>query len=631
MEYRFYRGHKVLTLAVGFLLCLGLLAGCASDSGSTTTPSTEVEVLVPSGVTVNGLDLSGMDREQLMLALAEAAQEFVTGTITVTIEDAQYTLTQATLDPQVDLEAAAEAITNARPGEFILSPYLSLDEKALSAQFADWEAIHTIESVPTAWALEGEMPSLVPTEEEVVCQNLVLTKGTTGKTLDLEALERDIRQAYATRNFEVTGTVIPGEPEEFDILPIHTEVHMDPVDAVMDMTTFQVSEALRGYTFDIEAALAAWEAGAEGEAIRIPMTLVEPEVSTESLTSLLYRDVLGSCSTKHTNDSNRNNNLRLACKALNGKILMPGETFSFNGTLGKRTTEKGYLPAGAYSAGQTITDVGGGICQVSSTLYNAALLSDLNIVYRTNHSMTVSYVKLGMDATVNWNNVDFKFKNSTNYPIRIEASVSGGYVHISIVGTDERDYYVKMTYEVNETIPYDTVYQEMYADNEEGYKDGDVIVSPHTGYKITTYRSTYSKETDERLSTVKEATSKYIKVDKVVAKIIDKPTEPEPTEPKPTDPPPTEHIHSYTETTTSPTCTADGSITYTCSCGHSYTETIPAMGHSYVSEVVEPTETEQGYTLHVCTRCGDSHKDTFVPPLTPEPEPTPEPSEEPEA
>ena len=115
-------------------------------------------------------------------------------------------------------------------------------------------------------------------------------------------------------------------------------------------------------------------------------------------------------------------------------ILLPGETFSYNDVLGERTADKGYQPAGAYSDGEVVEQLGGGICQVSSTLFAAVLHTDLEIITRANHSMPVSYLPMGMDATVSWGGPEFKFKNNFAYPIKISASYSGGTITFKILG-----------------------------------------------------------------------------------------------------------------------------------------------------------------------------------------------------
>ena len=189
--------------------------------------------------------------------------------------------------------------------------------------------------------------------------------------------------------------------------------------------------------------------------------------------------------------------------------------------------------------GATIETVGGGICQPSSTLYYCCLLADLEITVRDCHMYAVSYLPLGIDATISWGAYDYCFRNNTNYPIRIEAWMSDGYVHVQLIGTDEKDYYVVMENYVDSIDDYETVYEEMYADNPDGYKDGDQITSPYTGYTVYTYRCKYDKETDELISRDYEAYSEYWARDEVIAKIIEKPTEAPETEPVETEPIPT--------------------------------------------------------------------------------------------
>ena len=214
----------------------------------------------------------------------------------------------------------------------------------------------------------------------------------------------------------------------------------------------------------------------------------------------------------------------MACEAINGLVLLPGESFSYNDTLGERTKEAGYKEAPSYVGGLTVDTLGGGICQISSTLYYSTLFADLEILERYNHGYVSDYIPKGMDATVTWEGADFRFSNNTNYPIRIEAWRADGYVNVRIIGTDERDYYVKMSYKVRETTPYDTVYEEYPADNPNGYTDGQEIVSPYTGYIVQTYKEKYSKETDELISKDKWTYDTYKKRDQVICKIVDTPS-----------------------------------------------------------------------------------------------------------
>ena len=210
------------------------------------------------------------------------------------------------------------------------------------------------------------------------------------------------------------------------------------------------------------------------------MLLVEPEIFGEEV---FFQDVLGSCDTPHTKDENRNHNLTLACAAIDGLILQPGETFSYNDTLGERTEARGYKRAGAYSGTALVQSFGGGICQGSSTLYYCTLIADLEIVHRVNHGYTVSYIPIGLDATVNWGKPDYQFRNNFHFPIKLTAKVEDGYVKMQILGTDEKDYYVEMESEASYGADY------IYAKS---------------------YKCKYDKATGELISRELEARSNYM-------------------------------------------------------------------------------------------------------------------------
>ncbi len=201
-------------------------------------------------------------------------------------------------------------------------------------------------------------------------------------------------------------------------------VTRDPVDAQIqsfdyNTRTFTFSESQPGVTLDqdllyerITAALDKWE---RGVTVTVDPVIIQPTVTKDELAANF--NLVAAYTTETTKDSNRNTNIDLACKAINGTALMPGETFSFNEATGQRTTEKGYKSAGAIAAGQSIEEVGGGICQVSSTIFNAVVRANLEITSRSPHAWPSTYVNIGEDATVNWPNLDFKFKNNTNSPV----------------------------------------------------------------------------------------------------------------------------------------------------------------------------------------------------------------------
>lgn len=518
-----------------------ILAGCVmaipylleQEQQATQPTGTGTKLMAP-GTSAIGVDLSGMTLEDATAAL-EAVYE---NDMTVMLNGEAYPISSADAVKSFDAAGAAVVLLD-DPRLFDLNDWLVLDTEAVRSIADAYAVMFQRETVETVVQVRGEIPTLEPVETEPECQTLVITKGRPATSLDSEVLYQAIIRGYKSGILNVEAAVAVGSIEEMDLQTVYDQHFIAPVDAVMDMETFEVSGGTYGYGFDLSAAQSALEAAAYGEVIEIPFYRTAPEVFAESLRSVLFRDVLSSCSTEHTWEYNRNVNLELACAAMNGTVLFPGEEFSYNETLGERTTEKGYLPAGSYVVGATIETVGGGICQPSSTLYYCCLLADLEITVRDCHMYAVSYLPLGIDATISWGAYDFCFRNNTNYPIRIEAWMSDGYVHVQLIGTDEKDYYVVMENFVDSVDDYETVYEEMYADNPDGYKDGDQITSPYTGYTVYTYRCKYDKATDELISRDYEAYSEYWARDEVIAKIVEKPTEAPVTEPAETEPTPT--------------------------------------------------------------------------------------------
>lgn len=514
---------------IGLICVLAvILAGCVLaipmllENEQAPTESTGPSVIT-TGTTILGVDVGGMTREEA----AEALAEIYRGDMTLELNNEAYTVSSADAVESFDADGAAAALAE-DPLLFDLNDWLVLDTDAIRDLADSYAALLQRESVETGVLVTGEMPTLEPVDTEPECQTLVITKGQPATSVDSEVLYQAIVRGYQSGVLFVEASVAVGIVEEPDLTAIYDRYFIAPVDAVMDMETFEVSGGTYGYEFDLEAAQAALDEASYGETVEIPFYRTAPKTSAESLRSLLFRDVLASCSTEHTDEYNRNVNLWLACEALNGIVLYPGEEFSYNDALGERTTEKGYLPAGSYVVGATIDTVGGGICQPSSTLYYCCLVADLEITLRDCHMYAVSYLPLGIDATINWGSFDYCFRNNTSYPIRIEAWMSDGYVHIQLIGTDEKDYYVEMENYVDRVIPYETVYEEMYADNPDGYEDGDVITSGYTGYEVYTYRCRYDKETNELISREYEDWSEYWARNEVIARIIEKPAETDP-------------------------------------------------------------------------------------------------------
>lgn len=222
--------------------------------------------------------------------------------------------------------------------------------------------------------------------------------------------------------------------------------------------------------------------------IALAVEITKPEYEKEDLAQI--GDVLGSWTTSFaTSDASRSANVRNACQKVNGTVLFPGEEFSTLATIAPFTTANGYYAAGSYAGGKVVDSVGGGICQVSSTLYNAVLYSELEVTDRSNHAMMVSYVSVGMDATVSEDSgIDFKFKNNTAYPIYIEGyTTSSKKITMTIYGVETRDAGHEVSYYSNITSTTPPGPEIIYADASQPV--GYIEVQPaHTGYVADVYR-----------------------------------------------------------------------------------------------------------------------------------------------
>ena len=306
---------------------------------------------------------------------------------------------------------------------------------------------------------------------------LLLRKGAGQIRLDETALYEQITLALAADSREIAFTQLTGTITMPDFEKIHEELAVEPADAYFN-EDFSIVPEVDGCWFQVAEAEDLWKEAQPGDMVEIPLELTYPENTEESLSAMLYRDKLGSQTTYYTcSTDNRISNINLVAEKLNGHIMLPGEVFSYNEYVGQRTKEAGFLEAGAYDNGEVVQEVGGGICQVSSTLYCATMYAQLATVERTNHYFKVDYLDYGLDATVSWPKPDFKFSNCRDYPIKIVAYCDNEEksLTIEIWGTDVDGTYV--TLRSSKLVVYDSVY-----------------VNTAVGYGVTAYRTVYDAE-----------------------------------------------------------------------------------------------------------------------------------------
>lgn len=361
---------------------------------------------------------------------------------------------------------------------------------------------------------------------------LAITVGAAGCSLDTDELYHMILEAYGKAVFDIEFDFSEEYPEVIDLDALMQKYGKEPVNATYDEDTFVVTKETLGFGFDKKTVLEQLEEAKPGDIVTVPLTDLEPPITEELLSKVLFADVLGSYDSPHTYNNDRTHNLELACAAIDGTILKPGDVFSFNNIVGERTREKGYREATAYVAGGGLKEeTGGGICQVASTLYICALQAEMEILSRAEHMYMVTYCPNGLDATIYWGSLDFKFRNTSDFPIRIEASVSDGYVHFKLIGTETRDYTVQLKASCTE-------YHEPVVDKENNRITGNYCI-----YKSYIYR--YDADGNE-ISHDYIATSRYMiqhteDLEKQLeTESTEESSEEESSETNPTDPPETD-------------------------------------------------------------------------------------------
>ena len=422
---------KVIISIVAVLVIFGICGGLLACNYMNTSANN----IIDDNVYINNIYVGGLTVDEATAKIEKAV-------------DAEY------FNKDVDISYGGKTYS------FNVRSYVTLDAKQTATDALEVRAKGEKKVLPFKFVLNDdakkdliryalsveERSGFLTFEDDYAVANIDASKLT--EILDVDKTLELVAKNAGNNKFEnIEGLVIKRDAEGFaDAL--YTRISREPVNASVEMnddkSTYVVAEVV-GITADKDKFMSLYKA--QNGVFSMPVKATLPELTTKDLDIDFYQDVLGTYTSKYdVNLVNRTKNVTLAAQLVNGTVIMPGQTFSYNRVVGPRTAERGFKQATVYTGEGTEEGLGGGICQVSSTIYCAQLRANLKTVSRTNHSYTVVYVPLGQDATVSYGSLDYVFENDTNYPIKIETSIGGGSLTVRILGT-----------KVDKSLTYDVV------------------------------------------------------------------------------------------------------------------------------------------------------------------------------
>lgn len=443
------------------------------------------------GISVNGVDVGGMSLEE---ATAEITEKIVNPVanrnITFKCGENEKTVSAIELTPDgIDAAVIAKqaydggrsdgwfantfAFVGALMGNTDIKAEIDLDNELLKAVVDEISASYAEDVRETGYSIEGN--------------TLTIIRGKGGRLVDMgKAIEKTRAALADVKISEVVLEVEEAQPKDVNVDELYAEITKPAQDAYYKKENGQlvIVDAVDGVVIDKAEVEKALKSGKEEFDIKVSFT--KASKTAADLNKNLFRDVMGEWSSSYsTSSAARATNVELTSDRINGYILLPGEVFSYDKTVGSRTLANGYKSAGVYVGNKVESGIGGGICQTSSTLYGAVLYSNLEIVERTSHSLPVAYVPKGQDATIAEGYIDFRFKNNTEYPVKIISTYSNRKLVCKIVGVKTEGQSVEVVHTVTGTL-YPKLDRKTDESIPQGYKK--TVVKGAPGYTIASKR-----------------------------------------------------------------------------------------------------------------------------------------------
>ncbi len=447
------------------------------------------------GVKINNIDVSNLTINEAYQKLKEQFDKQVSKNIKVKQGEYETTISLDQIEVKYDIIGAInQAYKIGRNKNIIISNYTILKTKLFSTKIEKTININEEELNKIVEDISAKIPGIVVESSYYIeGENLIISNGKAGIKVNKEEFKNRIIKAinHQLKGNDIENIEIPieeKEPEKISIERIREEIYKEPKNAYYEENPVVLHKEIEGIDIRISIEEAKKILEEQKEEYVIPLTITKPEVTVKDLRSQnFFPEQLSKYVTRYDESNiNRSTNIKLASEKINGTILMPGETFSYNKIVGERTIKAGYKEASVYMGGKVVDGIGGGICQVSSTLYNAVLESNLEITERRNHYFITGYVSASKDATVSYGSIDFKFKNTRTYPIKIECISQNGICQIEIKGIKEDiEYEVVIEDKITEVIPYTTRYIKT---NKLEKGEENQIQKGVNGYKSEAYR-----------------------------------------------------------------------------------------------------------------------------------------------
>ncbi len=403
--------------------------------------------VIAKGVYIYGIDVSYLSPNEAKEKISPKFQEMVDTNITLKYEDYETQLSASEVDLQFDIDAAINyAYKIGKNGNIFSDNYEVFDTMLKKVNIVPTYSINKEELIKYLDNLSKDLPNaVVESSYYVEDSELIITKGKDGFVVNAEQTANNIKDKikdFSYLNDAVQLSLTPAKPKDVDLDEIYKKIYKEPTDASYTTNPYNVIPSSNGVDFSMSLDEAKELLKKSENECKIKLKTLYPSVTTNMIGTEAFPDLLATFSTRYnTANKNRTTNLRLAANKINGTVLMPGETFSYNKVVGERTIAAGYKEASIYIDGTETDGLGGGICQISTTLFNAALYANMEMIEVNNHQFVPPYSTTGRDATVVYGTKDFQFKNSRNFAVKIECSVSKGVAKFNIYGLKEENEY----------------------------------------------------------------------------------------------------------------------------------------------------------------------------------------------